>query len=157
MLVGVLNVCNVIMRRFLWGERVEGDSKIAWVKWERVGRSREEGGLGVKDLGVFNRALLGKWRWGLLVGEEGLWARIIRAKYGSGDLGVASVWWRDLNSVCAGEENGKWFDDNIRKKIGAGNSVQFWRADWLGKGALEVLYNRLFHLSSQKEASIKEM
>lgn len=58
----VERVCKGIMRNFLWG----GDGelqKIAWVKWSKVCLPKEVGGLGIKDLGLFNRSLLGKWWW----------------------------------------------------------------------------------------------
>ncbi|GKU89286.1 hypothetical protein SLEP1_g3443 [Rubroshorea leprosula] len=51
------------------------DRKIAWVSWEKVCNSRKNGGLGVKDLDRFNMALLGKWRWRLVVEKEALWNR----------------------------------------------------------------------------------
>jgi len=34
--------------------------KIAWVFWETICKSKNEGGLGVKDLRMFNIALLAK-------------------------------------------------------------------------------------------------
>jgi len=37
--------------------------KLAWVKWEDVCRPKENEGLRVKDITLFNMALLGKWRW----------------------------------------------------------------------------------------------
>ena len=40
-------------------------------KWEEVCRLKEFRGLGVKDVVKFNRVLLAKWRWRVLVGEEG--------------------------------------------------------------------------------------
>lgn len=58
--VGIINKCTKLMRDFLWGG-VDGENKIAWVRWEKVCRPKEEGGLGVRKLGKFNRALLGKW------------------------------------------------------------------------------------------------
>lgn len=45
--------------------------------------------LRVKGLGVgaFNLSLLGKWCWRLLVDKEGLWHRVLKARYG--EEGVA--------------------------------------------------------------------
>lgn len=45
---------------FLWGGN-GSDKKVAWVKWEEICTKREKGGLGLKDLTMFNKALLGKW------------------------------------------------------------------------------------------------
>jgi hypothetical protein len=33
-------------------------------------------------LGEFNLSLLGKWCWRLLVDEDGLWYRVLKARYG---------------------------------------------------------------------------
>ena len=71
------------MRKFLWGG-VEGECRVAWVRWEQVCRSKEDGGLGIKDLERFNLALLGKWRWRLSCDHQSLWCRVLRAKYGEG-------------------------------------------------------------------------
>ena len=47
-----------LQRRFLWGGGAD-QNKIVWIKWETVCRSKEEGGLGIKDIRNFNLALLG--------------------------------------------------------------------------------------------------
>ncbi|GAU21373.1 hypothetical protein TSUD_189600 [Trifolium subterraneum] len=69
-----------LQRNFLWGG-VRGANKIAWVSWSNVCRPKSEGGLGVCDLRMVNLALLGKWRWRLISGAEGLWKDILRARY----------------------------------------------------------------------------
>jgi hypothetical protein len=45
-----------IQMNFLWGGTL-GKSKISWVKWENVCRSKKQGGLGVKDLRIMNISL----------------------------------------------------------------------------------------------------
>lgn len=51
-----------------------------------------EGGLGIKNIERFNLALSAKWRWRLLRGEEGLWVRVLRARYGRlGDAFLVEV------------------------------------------------------------------
>lgn len=49
-----------MQKNFLWGCE-EGRWKIAWVCWKKICKSEGEGGLGVKDVFVFNEALLAKW------------------------------------------------------------------------------------------------
>jgi len=43
--------------------------------------AKEVGGLGVRRLGEFNLALLGKWCWKMVVDREGLWFRVLTARY----------------------------------------------------------------------------
>ncbi|PNX97198.1 cysteine-rich receptor-like protein kinase, partial [Trifolium pratense] len=59
---GVIQQLVKIQRNFLWGGGL-GDKKLCWVKLEHVCLPKEKGGLGVKDLALFNQALLSKWRW----------------------------------------------------------------------------------------------
>lgn len=86
--------------------------KLAWVKWSSVRKSREEGGLGIRSVGLFNKALVGIWGWRFLTESEYLWVRVLKAKYcfpffGVLDivLGIGSTWWEDVRRVCqVGEE-----------------------------------------------------
>ena len=47
------------------------------------------GGLGIKHLGSFNSALLGKWLWRYGMETDALWRRVIEAKMGI--VGVVGV------------------------------------------------------------------
>nr|XP_016510137.1 PREDICTED: uncharacterized protein LOC107827506 [Nicotiana tabacum] len=53
------------------------------VNWQTVTSPKKWGGLGVKDLRVFNRALLGKWLWRFGLEEHALWREVIVEKYDS--------------------------------------------------------------------------
>ena len=49
-----------LQRDFLWNG-VGGEPKIHLVKWAKVCKLLQVGGLGIRRLGSFNSALLGKW------------------------------------------------------------------------------------------------
>ena len=51
-----------LQRDFLWN-RIGGEPKIHLVNWAKVCRPLQVGGLGIRRLGNFNSALLGKWLW----------------------------------------------------------------------------------------------
>ena len=50
--------------------------------WDKVCASLENGGLGVRKLTTFNKALLGKWLWRFGVEETRLWRRVVALKFG---------------------------------------------------------------------------
>ena len=58
------------------------------VAWEEVCLSMEEGGLGIRRVGLFNQALLGKWLWHIGKEVHRLWRQVIVTKYGVG----SGVW-----------------------------------------------------------------
>jgi len=52
--------------------------KTAWVSWERMGRSKTAGGMGFRDLQVFNTALLAKQGWRLMQHPDSMVATVMR-------------------------------------------------------------------------------
>jgi len=44
----------------VWGS---DEKSISWVSWGNVCQPMEEGGLEIKDVRLFNSALLAKWKW----------------------------------------------------------------------------------------------
>ncbi|KAG6674481.1 hypothetical protein I3842_15G044700 [Carya illinoinensis] len=51
-----------LQRDFLWGGIAE-EFKFQLVRWRKVCSPLSSGGLGIRNLRIFNRALLGKWLW----------------------------------------------------------------------------------------------
>jgi len=132
-------VCNQIRRiqaRFLWGWGFE-QRKIAWVKWEKVCSPVAAGGLGIKDIGCFNDALLTKWKWRFVAVEEGLWRDILEARYGSWrNMNISlehrnqSLWWKDLCQTCGKGIQSNLFDCRSKWILGDGRCVKFWEDRW---------------------------
>ena len=50
---------NSAIAKFWWGQKVL-EGKIHWESWIKMTMAKYLGGLGFKDLKVFNKALLGK-------------------------------------------------------------------------------------------------
>jgi hypothetical protein len=71
---------NSLMNRFFW--RNSGQtSKLNWLSWEKMGLPKDKGGMGFRDLGCFNLALLAKQGWRLIHNQNSLMAQIMKEKY----------------------------------------------------------------------------
>jgi hypothetical protein len=67
----ILKKMDRTRKGFFWqggGEK----RKYYLVKWDKITRPKQKGGLGIKDLRKMNISLLCKWWW-KLEHEEGLW------------------------------------------------------------------------------------
>jgi hypothetical protein len=80
--VGVANRLEKLHWDFLWGGMGE-EFKFHLVSWTKVCTLIFEGGLGVWNLLVFNRALLGKWLWRYVHEREAYGGMVVDSKYGS--------------------------------------------------------------------------
>lgn len=56
---------DVVLAKFWWGNRNK-DRGIHWLRWDDLGRAKEDGGLSFRSLKDFNSALLVKQCWCLL-------------------------------------------------------------------------------------------
>ena len=69
-----------MMRNFWWGQRQQ-ESKIAWVGWFKMCKSKWKGGMRFRDLYAFNLAMLAKQGWRMLLDPYSLMACLYKAKY----------------------------------------------------------------------------
>ena len=58
--------------------------------WNKVSLPVEVGGLGIRRIGLFNQALLGKWLWCFRKESDKLWGQVIATKYGMANGGWCS-------------------------------------------------------------------
>ena len=126
---------------------------------------KEVGGLRVRRLREFNLALLGKRCWRQVTNREGLWFRLLAARYGleGGRLQPGgregSVWWREMVKIRDGFGSalGNWYVDNVRLKAGNRLNTLFWLDRWVGDVPLRVRYRRLFDLFDNKLVIVAQM
>ena len=70
-----------LQRDFLWGG-FEDERKLHLVNWKKACLPLQSGGLGIRNMAIFNKALLGKWLWRYSTESTSLWRQVIDSKYG---------------------------------------------------------------------------
>jgi hypothetical protein len=120
-----------LMQRFWWGHMAK-EANVHWMSWEKMGRSKSIGGLGFRDLIMFNKALLAKQGWCLMQNPESLIAQVLRAKYFPCDSFLSSVVgtrpsfvWRSLLSAI------DLLKEGLVWRVGDGKSIHIWNEQWL--------------------------
>ncbi|GAU27449.1 hypothetical protein TSUD_161350 [Trifolium subterraneum] len=161
---GTISSIETLLIKFFWGGGCEESRKVSWVCWDSVCLRKEYGGLGVRQLREFNLALLGKWCWRMLVDREGLWFRVLAARYGveggrlrdGGRRG--SSWWREIARIReGGEGEGRWFGEHVSRRVGDGSDTLFWIDHWVDGVPLCERFGRLYDLAENKLRTVAEM
>ncbi|KAL1199557.1 putative mitochondrial protein [Cardamine amara subsp. amara] len=115
-----------------WWDNEKDHLKIPWVSWEKMCRRKEIGGLGFRDIGRFNQALLGKQAWRIWEKPSSLLAQILKHKYfkrktflEAGKGTRPSFAWR---SILFDRE---LLSKGLFKTIGNGQNTKVWEDKWL--------------------------
>jgi len=102
------------------------------MSWYRIGRAKSAGGLGFRDLLMFNKALLAKQCWRLVQYPHSLSYRILKAKYFPNSSFLAyelgkrpSFIWRSFMAA------NDLFSYGIIWRVGNGNFINVWGDNWL--------------------------
>ncbi|KAL6575261.1 hypothetical protein OROMI_012546 [Orobanche minor] len=128
----LVNELHRMMNAFWWGHGSDPKKGVKWETWEALCKSKREGGMGFRDLSIFNVAMLGKLVWKLLQNPNSLVARILRARYyASGDLLNAgrgrspSYIWTSIYSAKHVVGRG------LRWRLCKGDNIRIWDQPWL--------------------------
>jgi hypothetical protein len=125
-----------MMQRYWWAQH-ENEVKIHRVKWEKMGTSKHQGGMGCRDLESFNKVLLVKQFWRVMQNPDSLLARILKAKYFlSGSL---------LDALLGLRPSYVWRSSHRRAYMACGEweQIRIWKDQWLPPHlVLSILYPR---------------
>jgi hypothetical protein len=142
-----------MMSRFWWGHK-DNQGRMAWMSWKKMGKGKEKGGLGFRDLEFFNLAMLAKQGWRLIRNPESLVARIMKAKYylNSNFLEAKigrnpSYAWRSIwNSKKLLKEGLIW-------RVGDGTQIKIWEDPWIPQPRAHPARSPINILDSQATVS----
>lgn len=127
---------NKLLKGFLWcqGELTKGKAKISW---DNICKPKDQGGLGIKYLQVWNEVLIMKHLWNIAAKKDTLWVKWINVE----KLKGRSIWeiQQDSNSSI-GWNNILRLRQKVRKhvyyKIGNGKNISAWFDQWCEVGPL---------------------
>jgi hypothetical protein len=119
------------MAKYWWSSSLDRKS-MHWVSWRNLTTPKVKGGMGFRDLQVFNLALLGKHGWRFMTNSNSLCARVLKGLYFPDyDFmeaivpNSASVTWRaivaDRQALQAG----------LIKRVGDGTLISIWTDKWI--------------------------
>ncbi|KAL5572899.1 hypothetical protein UlMin_022496 [Ulmus minor] len=129
--ISLINELHRLCAQFWWG----GDSekkRMHWCTWEKLCVHKADGGMGFRDLRLFNRALLAKQAWRIHSSPTSLVSRVLQGLYfhqssfleakvnsSSSFVWRSIVWGRGL------------FTQGSRRKIGSGKDTFIYHDGWL--------------------------
>ncbi|XP_071679572.1 uncharacterized protein [Lolium perenne] len=130
--LGLCDDLTKIIRDFWWGSE-KGKRKMDWVAWEIMLKPKIKGGMGFKDMRIFNQALLVRQAWRLLQNPVNLFV----PRYYVLDITQMATF---IDTVFSGNASSTWhaieYGLELLKKgviwrIGNGTDVRIWRDPWI--------------------------
>ena len=123
---------DALARRFWWQPKKKEGSFIAWKEWDKLSRPKCVGGLGFKKTKEMNDALLAKFAWMVVSGNQSICMEVLRSKYKVSDDWLradlskyASPTWRAIERAKLLIEKGACF------LLGDGKTINVWEDPWV--------------------------
>ncbi|XP_022556970.2 uncharacterized protein LOC111205438 [Brassica napus] len=120
-----------ILTRFWW-DSSDGTRRMCWVAWDNLTKPKDRGGLGLRDIQLFNQALLAKQAWRLLTNPECLLARVLLGKYCHKrsflEVELPAVCFHEWRSILHGRD---LLRGRVGKAIGNGINTKIWKDSWI--------------------------
>ena len=134
---GLCESVTSLIRQFWWGSK-QGKCKPSWVSWDEMMKPKHLGGLGFRDLEIFNLALLSKQAWRMLQHPTSLSARILKSVYFpdvslfEAELGhhPSQIW----QAILDGREI---MVQGLVRRIGNGETTDIWFGNWLPRSLIK--------------------
>jgi hypothetical protein len=140
---GLCEHLNSLIWKFWWGSE-RGKRKTNWVAWESITQPKYMGGLGFRDIEIFNLVMLARQAWRLLIRPHSLCSQILKAVYFPYD--------DMLNATIGNNPSKTWraiwdgievLKQGLIKRIGDGKSTSIWNCNWIPRtGMYKPMYSK---------------
>lgn len=145
---------NSLCGFFLWKGNIESHST-ARVSWEVATKPKEEGGLGIKDLSLWNKACALKMIWLLFFQSGSIWVAWFVEEVLQGNL--SNLWTTSPNRRFSWQVNkllklSPLLYNWIKLRVGNGLRCRFWSDNWSSFGNLRryLQLGAQYHLGSRR-------
>ncbi|KAJ9544003.1 hypothetical protein OSB04_023710 [Centaurea solstitialis] len=135
-----------LFRSFLWGQGDDARGRCK-ISWDVVCQPIQSGGLGIRRLSTWNRALVSKHIWDILSNRNSLWVSWIRTSRLQGasfwTIRSRGYWPWIFRKILDLRESMRML---FRFIVGNGDSINAWVDTWFSGGPLSMLISyRRFH------------
>ncbi|GKB15011.1 RNA-directed DNA polymerase, eukaryota, reverse transcriptase zinc-binding domain protein [Tanacetum coccineum] len=155
----VIYEINRLLKGFLWcqGDLTKGKAKVSW---DKICKPKEQGGLGLKNLGEWNEILLVKHLWNVATRKDTLWVKWIYEEKLKGKSfweiqadSSSSVGWKNILRLRDKVRNHIWW------KLGNGKMVSAWHDRWCAVSPLsDVIGSReIYDARFKDNSSVSEI
>ena len=105
---------------------------MAWIAWEEMILKKCCGGMGFKDLRLFNQAMLARQAWRLIQYPECLCARLLKAKYYPRGCLIDTAFCSNASAPWQAILYGlDLLKQGIIWRVGNGSQIRVWRDPWI--------------------------
>ena len=139
--VSVSKEIEKLIRNFIWSgaDLAQGKAKVAW---KDVCMTKEEGGLGIKPLFIWNKALMAFHLWSVVANRQSMWVKWIHTYRLKGrsfwEVSIpwdASWCWKKILGL---RDEFRCF---FKHKVGDGKEIFFWYDNWSRAGPLSQFFS----------------
>ena len=128
---GVCSQLTSSMAKYCWRSDIDRRS-LHWLSWKNLSVPKAEGGMGFRDFGLFNLALLGKHGWRLMTNPDSLCSRVLKGKYfhncsfmdATAPRSASATW----KAIISGRDA---LEQGLIKRVGDGESISIWTDRWI--------------------------
>ena len=127
------------LKGFLWGD-TENQKHVHLLSWEKVTKTKQQGGLGIRDIKLNNEAFLTNQAWRIWTNPNGIWAKFLKQRHFPNthflNLAISTYGSHSWKAILKGR--------SILSKgtcwiVGNGQSTKFWTDPWLPNCTLRTL------------------